>query len=505
MAGDYYSSTVARRSLLHFAAGRVVSAALSISFVLLILRGMEPAEYGAYVALIAMAEIFYVATGLGLSTIAQRYVAEYRVRAVAHDFSDFLRVALRRRLAQSLFFALVVSVIWDPLMRLSGLALADEWRPVVVTLLVASAGAAFLDEVMSALLLQGYSQALGVARNSFKLSIVATIALAGMAMSLQSLVYVEATAALLTWLSGEVLVRRWLRRAPSSGQAQHGFASASMWRVAIRFYAVQLIWTGYGQNMVKLIVTRMLGLAQTAALGAAQALTDMLRNYMPAHLLSGWIRPLLVARYVAKRDLDELSLAINLIFKLNLLGMVPAAAVFAVVGDPLMNWVTNSRYGDLGLLLTLLTGLVILQSAHVLMSMVMLTLEQPAVSLQATFAAAATLPLLVIALLVLGLLGAAIGLALGEAVWVGVTWMLLRRRGFVLRFDARGTSKIAAAGLVAAAVGTLCMRTSLGLQWWATFLVMVPTYCATALALRPASIGEIAMARRLFAARSRQQ
>lgn len=501
MPQQFYSGAAARKSLLHFVGGKLIAAALSVSYLLITVRAMEPVQYGRYVALLAICDVFYVTTGLGLSTIAQRYLAEYRISAIALDFNAFLRGTLRRRLVQSILFALVLVALWRPLMAVTGLSLTIDWVPVIFVLLVASAGVSYLEEVMSALLLQGYSQALGIARNLIKLLFVTVIIVTSTLLPLRSLMYIEGSVALMSWLCAEYLVRRWSRLAPSAVQAKEGFASQSMARVSLRFYAVQLIWAGYSPSMVKLIVTRVLGVAQTAALGVAQSMTDLLRNYMPAHLLSGWVRPIMVARYVASRDVRELSLVTNLILKVNLFGLVLAAAVFIVMGDQLMAWVTKGRYVDLGLLLALFTGVVMLQSAHVLLSMVILTLEQAGVSLRATLAAAATLPILVLALLVIGLNGAAIGLAIGEAVWIGVAWLLLRRRRYMLSFDVWGVLKIGIAGLAATAVGNLCTDTQVNFSWWGASLAMALTYGIVVLVLRPASASEIVLVRRLFAAR----
>lgn len=503
MARDFYSAAAARRSLGHFAGGKLVSAALGIAYLLTTVRAMEPGDYGRYVAVLASCEIFYLATGLGLSTVAQRYVAEYRVRAEAGAFCAFLNRALRRRLLLSLGFALGVLALWQPLMALTGMALDPTWRWMLGALLVASAGVSFLEEVMGALLLQGYSQILGVLRNVAKLAFVTAALLAGAGLPLATVLAIECGVAVASWLAAEVIVRRWARRTPSSPQARADFASPTMDRVAWRFYAVQLLGQAYGTNMVKLLVTRLLGATQTAALGVAQSVTDMLRNYMPAHLLAAWVRPIMVARWVERRDLGELSLIANLVLKLNLLGLLPAAALFAVLGDPLLAWLTAGRYTGLGALLALLTGLTVLQSAHLLLTMVTLTLEQPGVSLRATLAAAATLPLLVLAMLGFGLHGAAIGLALGELAWVGVAWGLLRSRGFALRFDAAGVCKIALAALVAAGAGAMCLHTRNSLHWALVAAAMALAYALALLILRPASASDLELVRRLLAARSR--
>lgn len=498
MIDDFYSASAARRSLVHFVGGKLVSATVGIAYLLTTVRAMPVADYGRYVAVLAATDIFYVVSGLGLSTVAQRYVAEYRVNAVATDFGLFLSRALQRRLLLSLAFATAVALIWMPLSSFAGLSLAPQWRWLLGLLFVGAAGVSFLDEVMGALLLQAYSQSLGVARGICKLALVAGALVAGFGISIDIVLYVETTVAVASWLVAEIIIRRWARNALSASRARTDFAALGMSRVSLRFYLVQLAGQTYGPGMVKLLVTKLLGAAQTAALGVAQSVTDMLRNYMPAHLLGSWVRPIMIARYIARRDVSELSSIANLMLKLNLLGMLPAAAIFVVMGDPLMAWLSAGRYTSIGSLLAILSALIVLQSAHLLLGMITLTIEQPGISLRATFAAVATLPLLLIAILTLGLPGAALGLVVGEATWVGVAWLLLRRRGFYLRFDAIGAFKIASSATVGGAVGALCLHTSSAYPVWIALAGTAVAYGAMLLILRPESDSDLALVRRLL-------
>jgi O-antigen/teichoic acid export membrane protein len=498
MGGGFYSATAARRSLVHFVGGKLISATVGIAYLLTTVRSMPVTDYGSYVAVMASTDMFYIVSGLGLSTVAQRYVAEYRVNAAAADFGSFLTRALQRRLLLSLAFATAVALLWTSLSSLAGLSLGPQWRWLLGLLLVGAAGVAFLDEVMGALLLQAYSQSLGVARGVCRLALVAGALLAGLGLTIDTVLYIETTVAVVSWVAAEIIIRRWARTAPSSSQARVNYAALRMSRVSLRFYLVQLMGQTYGPSMVKLLVTRLLGASQTATLGVAQSVTDMLRNYMPAHLLGSWIRPIMIARYVERHDVSELSSIANLVLKLNLLGMLPAAAIFVAMGDPLMAWLSAGRYTQVGALLAILSALIVVQSAHLLLGMITLTVEQPSVSLRATFAAAATLPLLLLSMLTLGLPGAALGMVVGEAMWVSVAWVLLRRRGFGLQFDAVGACKIAISATAGGVAGALS-HSHFALPLWVALTALVVVYGAMLLILRPESQADLALVRRLLA------
>ncbi|MDO8413542.1 MAG: polysaccharide biosynthesis C-terminal domain-containing protein, partial [Gallionellaceae bacterium] len=205
----------------------------------------------------------------------------------------------------------------------------------------------------------------------------------------------------------------------------------------------------YGPNIFKLLVTRILGLAQTAAFGFAQSITDMLRNYLPAHLLAGWLRPLMISRYLARKKLSDLTDIVNLVLKLNLLGIIPLLVFFMVRGDAFGAWATGGRYLHVGDLLWLLAVMVCLQTIHLLFAMITITVEQASANLAATCIAATSLPFSLILIQTFGTEGAAWGLLSGEIIWLLSAGWLLSRRGFHIAWDITGTLRIALAGIVA--------------------------------------------------------
>lgn len=494
---SYYTASAARRGLLQFVLGKLVSAGLGLAFLALSVRLLAPTSYGIYITLLAGAELFYLITGLGLSTVAQRYVAEYRVKALAQDFAAFLRRQLRRRVYLSLSALALFLLVWGPLMRASGLGLNSSWMLPVGLLMLGWSGYCFLEEVMGACLLQGYSQVLAALRNAARLLVVWLGARQPSGLSLELMVWAEALIALTSWLVAEFLVRRWARHAPSAEGAVAGYEAADMATVSRRFYLVQLAGQAYGINITKMLVMRLLGAAQAAAFGVAQSIADIVRNYMPAHLLAGWVRPVMVARYVKNRDLDEVALVVNLVLKVNLLGLLPLAAAFLVTGDELLAWLSNGHYTGLGgLLCVLMLGLV-LQSLHLLLTMVALTLESARASLSATFAACLALPVLVLLVWQLGIMGAALGMLVTELIWISVAWYTLAAQGHRLHLDLLGWAKIAVAA--AAAAGAGWWSKGAGLSGMVTGLAVLGLgFVVLAALLRPQREGEVQLVRQLL-------
>ncbi|TDP63345.1 lipopolysaccharide biosynthesis protein [Roseateles toxinivorans] len=500
---NYYSASAARRGLLQFALGKIVSAVLGLAFLALSVRLLAPQSYGVYITLLAGAELFYLVTGLGLSTVAQRYVAEYRLKAVAQDFTSFLRRQLRRRVYLSLAALALLLLAWEPAMSATGLGLGRSWMLPVGLLLLGWSGYCFLEEVMGACLLQGYSQTLAALRNVVRLLVVWYGAHQPSGLTLELMVWAEALVTLASWLTAELLVMRWARRAPSAEGAVADFEAPDMDAVARRFYVVQLAGQAYGINITKMLVMRLLGAAQAASFGVAQSIADIVRNYLPAHLLAGWVRPIMVARYVKNRDLGEVALVVNLVLKVNLLGLLPLAAAFLVAGDELGAWLSNGHYPKLGALLSVMMLGLVLQSLHLLLTMVALTLESARASLRATFAACLALPVLVLLVWQMGIMGAALAMLVTELIWISVAWYTLAGQGHRLHLDLLGWAKIAAAAIGGAGLGWWCKSSGLGGPGapgtiLAALAALGLGFAALVWILRPQREGEVLLVRQLL-------
>lgn len=438
----HYSAARARRSLAHFAVGKGFSALAGISVLLLAVRLMAASDFGLYVAAIAFLEIFYLATGFGLSTVAQRYVAEFRLKAGNVQFASFVRAMLWRRLLYALAGTLTVgaaAALWHATGRpLPQAALA----PAFYALLVFGCLTRFMDEIFPALLLQGYTQSLLLAAHLMRLGGLGVFALQGRAVNFEQMLSIELVAVIVCSLGGMLLLWRYLARDHGAQEAGAPHQNLQMRGVARRFYFIQLVGQLWGPNSGKLIVAERLGLATTAQYGFVQSITDMLRNYLPAYLLSTWVRPLMVSRYLDRRDLREVDAMASLIFKLSLMCIVPVAAFFLVQGDAFVRWASGGKFSEGTHLLAAFCLLLALQCLHIVIGMITLTVERPRASVVATVAACAAFPLSIAGAAAFGAPGVVAGMAVGECIWIGLAISLLRREGLDIRLDVRGSLKI---------------------------------------------------------------
>ena len=292
-SADFYGAARARRSLFHFLGGKALSAVTGVVFLVCVVRATPAAQYGVFVVLLALLEVFYLASGFGLSTMAQRYVAEFRLRAPRAQFQGFVWMLMRRRLGLAVLGAALVGFLWPTLMGLLRLDLPTNTRGWVLLWLIVGCGTRYLDEVLPALLLQAASQLLSILTNLLRLGCLLAVTVLSMALDHQSLVIIELGVASVTGLCGLIWLRLYLLASAASAANTAAHHNPVMWAVSMRFFVVQLLGQGWSPNMARMLVSRIAGGAHTASFGFSLALVDMLRNYLPTYLLASWVRPLI--------------------------------------------------------------------------------------------------------------------------------------------------------------------------------------------------------------------
>lgn len=450
-----YGLSQARRSLAGFARWKLASALMGVALLLLLARLAPAAEYGVYVALLALVEMFYLLSGLGLSALPQRYLPEYRLHASAAQLHGLLRRLLWRRSLQSLAGLLLLGLLWWLAPGLLGVPLEAATAVCLALWLLAGCQTRMADEIFPALLLQSHTQGLQALGNLLRLTTLTAALWLGHGLDHRLLVAMEALLALLLAALGGWLLRRHL--AGQALPAQTAFREPDTGPVVWQMYWAQLaaqLWSG---NAIKLLLLRVAGPQATALYGFCQALVDLLRNYSPAFLLGNWVRPLMVARYVAGRDFGSVASLAGLVLKLSALGLLPFLAWFAVQGELLAAELSAGRYAQgAAALLAGLCAVAMLFCGRAVLSMVSITVEQMRVQMTATFVCALSLPLALLAYKGFGLVGVISTMAAAELVWCGWLVLAMRAKGFELVWS--GAWRLVAISLVVLVLSALATQ-----------------------------------------------
>jgi hypothetical protein len=369
----------------------------------------------------------------------------------------------------------------------------------------------YLEIVFESLLEQGRAQVSVVVRNGLRLGWVSLAAWSGHGVRLEDVIHVETTTALIGLLVACVLMARalttWRPKAAGEDRGANAFPMSRIVPFVLPLLLAQCVTQLYSPDALKLIVSRTIGVAEAAAFGFAHAMSFVLYRYLPATLLIGLIRPMLVARR-ARQAKDEQLIAVgNLVLKINLALLLPLAALFGVAGRTFAALASGGRYPDAATPLFLLTLLLAFTGVHVVLSALATAVEDRRAVLTGTLV---SLPGVVVAIAMapwLGVVAMVFGLWISELLWCSFTVAVLRRAGFDFRLDWDGWSRFAAAALVAAGAAwgllhLVALRPGQSLALAAAVIGVV--YLGACLALRPFSAADRAMVAQILPARLRR-
>jgi O-antigen/teichoic acid export membrane protein len=459
MSGHYSKSAV-RASLLHFMFGKALNAVVSLATIVLLARWIAPADYGVYIAFMALQVTMLAASTFGIETTTERFLPELRTRHADHELLGFVLAALLSRIGTLVLMAAVCWLAAAPITAAVGVpAQAAAFRiwALVVLLSGALAMAVALQEAM---LHQRHAQQCMTVYTFGRLLLLLAAHQFGQ-LDLALLVWIELAANGVAALIALALV---LRRF-GGGTWRAGWAilqqhRVRMQRFALFNYSAQVIFQFFNAEVMKLLVTRLLGVLQAARYGFVYSLADTVQRYLPAVLLLRMIKPVFVSRYTQTGDFVQLNRMARIILKLNLLLLAPAIAVAAAYGDDLLSLVSGGKYGDAHWLLVGVLCLLIPVSHQQVLSLLASTLERNAMQLYAGLASTVAFPCALLLLPRLGPYGAIASSAVSGLIYNVFATYYLRRAGYDYRPDARGAGAFLLAGLVLYALAALLR------QWW---------------------------------------
>ncbi|MAS40305.1 MAG: hypothetical protein CMK33_01150 [Porticoccaceae bacterium] len=493
---DVYSSERVRRSLLHFAFGKTFGVIAGLGLLLVIVRALDPADYGFYVAAQALLEVIAQFSSFGLLVAAQRYLPELMAKREGRALERLSYGLVAGRIAT---LALALMLLY-PVTHLVAHGLDLEGHEAAIRLYLVviffESLARFLEVIFDSLLLQGVSQIALLLRAGIRVAgISALFVHAGGHIELEHWILIDAFAAFAGALWGGLSLVRFLRRHAGSSPGDHAQLEPRRYaRYSLPLFVAASMYTASGPNTVKLVASSVLSTVQFAAFGFAAAFSAMLQRYLPVFLLIGMIRPL----FVAARQRDDYSQRLPamaaLVFRLNAFALVPVIAFLVVAGEVLASLLTGGRYPLAAGYLLAFAVVLLAQAFRAVASMTAQAMENARAPIVGTG---------------LGLLGLGVGLAL-NAPWPGYGlcaglvlsellfggWVIraLRGQGLEYRAGLRFYALVVAHGVVGAlvAAGVLAASGALGaiVALGLSAIAGLAAYLLSAFAWKPFSAAE---------------
>ncbi|OYY94948.1 MAG: hypothetical protein B7Y41_05155 [Hydrogenophilales bacterium 28-61-23] len=376
---ERYSKSHIKKGLMHFLLGKVLSSIGGIVYLLLLVRELEVAEFGAYSVLTAFVELFTALTGFGLTHILLRYAPELHVQKLDQSLKKLLMATIGLRavtLIASLGVAYAFGLAIAGFFELAGWIWAYEWFLVIVFL---RATRNMVFQAMESLLQQKLAQRALVIITYLKLVVLAGLLFSGH-VGLKLVIFLEIASEMIGLVLMVYWHMSWLARI-SSGVVETGsWITDNLKRMAgygaigyVQHLAIML----YGSSPNRLVASRYLPVTEMATFGFAQALIDMVKRYLPAQMLAGFVRPIFISRYTQNGDFGALVKLANLVLKTNFIVLSLIAVPMLVSGPELFSILTKGKYSDLAaVLFTGMLGVMALESQRHILDLLLQTVEK---------------------------------------------------------------------------------------------------------------------------------
>lgn len=373
-----YGQGAVRRALFRFLGGKALSSVVGVGTLLLVMRTLVPMEFGAYSVLIGLVELTAGLSGLGLPQVLLRYVPDLHAR---HKDIELRRLILRVLSVRLVSLCVFAGTLFLAARHVAIFLSLEQFVPALqffLLIVIVRVALQQLFSVLEALFEQGWAQGIYLLVTTAKFGAVALVILTG-ELKLDLLLRIElgvelAGLTLFCAVTLQVIQRNAsAERASGSRNDDGGFldARSRIISYAASSYFQHLAILGYGTSPNRLFASRLGDVGMVAAFGAAQGLADVARRYLPIQLLTGLIRPALIARYLAEGNATGVAKTAVQLLRLNQMLLAVPLVIVLVSGDVLLEWLSGGSYGSAaayalaGLLVVLM-----LESQRVVLSLV---------------------------------------------------------------------------------------------------------------------------------------
>jgi O-antigen/teichoic acid export membrane protein len=354
----YQAARVVRQAK-WFALAKVLTAGVAVVFQFLLVRHLSVADYVSFTILTAANGILVLATLFGMDRTVYRFVPPLRERGYWRELLTFMLGLLVTRQTAILLLVALFGALGAYLLpaQINAEVRRLPWHYLWYAVAVGCTDS--LAVFCNSLGLQGRQALLLSGMTTVRLALcLAMLWWSGALTAVAVGTVLVATELALAAALLALLVGEYRRRRPAAGAAGRAWAFGFTWReLLVDSLSTQLTYMlslPFRGGVLKLIVGAIATPVVTASFGFFQTIADRAYQFMPIFMMKGMLEPALASDYALRKDLGRVQLTVSMLMRLNFVILAFALAVLIGCGEPLIDWVTNGRYGREGLVAGLL-------------------------------------------------------------------------------------------------------------------------------------------------------
>ncbi len=360
-----------RRALIHFVCGRAAQAAGRALLLLVLVRLLEVADYGAYMLIIGLAETVLQVASFGILPVGQRYLPELITSVSAGKLFTFVRVLVLSQIGVLLIVVVALWQLWSAITPHMGFSETQTVATqAAVSLFLLIPAFRFSAEMLDALLEQGKAQIARALMPLARLAGIGVLWLTEAEINISNILAVDICVTLfcllLSWLFLQKSLKN-LHAEDADGSLPVREMLSFGWQMAI----VGLMGATGSPGALRLVLANAIGVVESGLFAFLQSLQRLVGRYLPGTLLRGLIRPVLIARAYDTGGMTVLQAGTGLLLKCNLLMVATGCILIGVGGDELVAWLSGGKFLNAGLTLLLMFIALAITSQRTVIEMVM--------------------------------------------------------------------------------------------------------------------------------------
>lgn len=373
MLNSPYSKDSVRQGILHYLLGRGLAGFAGFATVILLVRYMDVQSYAGFTALSGLIAMSGVCAGLGLERAISRYVPEARLERSAAELGSFIwRISLVR-LCAALVVCLLFFVFWKYILRIFSDVHLIQFPISLVYFVVAETLFQHFSSILQALVKQKALTRILVVQWGGRLLMITWVMFYQANISLEDSLWIMAVPEMIGVLVFVLLLLHDLNTLKKEEGIVYQVKTSAPWpnwsevyRVAGHNYGFTLLAAPPQGYFMKMLAAAFLPTQMVAAYGFFISIAERARQYIPLHLLYNLIEPVMIGTYLINRDFSTLNNRCQLLYKSNLVMLIPLLAWVAAAGTFIITTLTGGKFQEyLWLLMVVMLQLTI--GSHVVL------------------------------------------------------------------------------------------------------------------------------------------
>lgn len=356
-----YGRDSVRRGIFHYLTGRTLSGIASFISIVLLARHMDIESYAGYAALTGVIMMAAALGDLGINPAIARYVPELRVSQPIERLSGFIWWTSLLRLSAVALCTAALYWIWPLIPRLFQSVRLPQFPWSLACYLVANVLFQHFSTILQALVQQKMLAQIMAIQWAGRLLLILLLIHLYFSISVRQALWVMAIPELGGAVAILVFIQRHLSRIRAAHQLTYTVmikATPPQWRtmatLALHNYAYNLMTAPPQGYFMRMMVAALLPAPVVASYGFFTSLVERARRYLPARLIYNLAEPVIVANYIRDRDVGKLVQRAQLLYKINLLVVMPLLAIALVSGTDIARVLVADKFLAYAWLLALL-------------------------------------------------------------------------------------------------------------------------------------------------------